>query len=221
MQKIKAIIFDCDGTLLDTERIYLRTWELVAKPMGYDIPLEVLMDNRGKGKSYCRENLFRAMGEDFPIDEIYEKRHVMNEELFLREENVVKPGVTELLHWMKERGILSAVASAKTWKVTSEHLKHASIYDLFDVVIGGDMVSRNKPEPDSFLKAAEMLGVLPEECMVIGDTPSDMQAAKAAQMTSVFVPDLIQADAEINSLADVQICRIDNIIEILEGRQNE
>ena len=80
---------------------------------------------------------------------------------------------------------------------------------------------RNKPEPDSFLKAAEMLGVLPEECMVVGDTPSDMQAAKAANMTSVFVPDLIQADATINSLADVQICRIDNIIKILEETKNE
>ena len=56
MKNVRAIIFDCDGTLLDSERIYLSTWELVAKPMGYDVPMEVLMDNRGKGTDYCRQN---------------------------------------------------------------------------------------------------------------------------------------------------------------------
>lgn len=217
MEKIKAIIFDCDGTLLDSERIYLSTWDMIAKPMGYDVPMEVLLDNRGKSKAYARQNLLKAMGENFPIDEINEKRYILNEELFLQTEKVIKPGVKELMTWLKEHQIRTAVASAKTWEMTSNHLKHANIFEEFDVVIGGDMVKRNKPEPDSFLKAAEMLGVKSEECLVMGDTPSDMLAAKAAGMKAAFVPDLIEADDEIIRLADFRLKRIDDIISYLKG----
>lgn len=217
MKEIKAIIFDCDGTLLDSERIYLSTWELVAKPMGYEVPMEVLLDNRGKGNDYCRANLLRVMGEDFPIDEIYKKRREMNELVFMATENVVKEGVKELLQWMKKHHIVGAVASAKTYKMTAEHLIHAKIFECFDAVIGGDMVEHNKPEPDSFLKAAELLGVSANECMVVGDTLSDMQAAKAAGMKAVFVPDLVKANDEIRELADLVVNRIDDIISVLKG----
>jgi HAD superfamily hydrolase (TIGR01509 family) len=216
MKNVKAIIFDCDGTLLDSERIYLSTWELVAKPMGYDVPMEVLMDNRGKGTEYCRQNLLRAMGPDFPLDEIYRIRKQKNEEVFYATENVVKDGVKELLAWMKKHNIAAAVASAKPCKMTSDHLEHAGILGEFQTVIGGDMVEHNKPEPDSFLLAAKLMGVLSEECIVIGDTPSDMKAAKAAGMRAVFVPDLVEADEEIKELADIIVTRMDNIISILE-----
>ena len=217
MKNVRAIIFDCDGTLLDSERIYLSTWDLVAKPMGYDVPMEVLMDNRGKGTDYCRQNLLRAMGPDFPVDEIYRIRKIKNEEVFYSTENVVKDGVKELLAWMKEHHIQGAVASAKTCKMTSEHLEYAGILGEFETVIGGDMVEHNKPEPDSFLLAAKLMGMLPNECIVVGDTPSDMKAAKAAGMRAVFVPDLVKADDEIRSLADIIVTRIDDIISILEG----
>ena len=217
MRNIKAIIFDCDGTLLDSERIYLSTWEIVAKPMGYEVPMDVLMDNRGKSKAYARENLLRAMGEDFPIDEINEKRYELNETLFLQSDNVVKPGVLNLLDWMKAQGLLAAVASAKPCKMTADHLQHAGLLERFHAVVGGDMVARNKPEPDSFLKAAELLNVASDECLVIGDTPSDVKAAKAAGMTVVFVPDLIEADEEVKRLADIRLNQIDEIIDILKG----
>lgn len=218
MKDIKAIIFDCDGTLLDSERIYLSTWDMVTKPMGYTVPIEVLLDNRGKGTEYCRANLLRAMGEDFPLDEIYKQRKILNEQVFMATENVVKEGVETLLSWMKEHQILAAVASAKTHKMTSDHLEHAKLLGYFETVIGGDMVEKNKPEPDSFLKAAQMMSVSSENCLVIGDTLSDMMAAKAAGMRAVFVPDLVEADDSIRKLADVVIDRIDKIIDIINTK---
>ena len=221
MKGIKAIIFDCDGTVLDSERIFINTWNIIGKPMGYDIPYDVLIDNRGKSKAYGRQNLLNAMGEDFPIDSIEEKRKVLNEKMFLEEKNIIKPGVKELLAWMKEHHILSGVASARVQRVTTEHLEHAGICDSFDVVIGGDMVEHNKPEPDLFLKAAELLGVRPEECVVIGDTISDMKAARAANMKTAFVEDLVPADAEVMALADMLLSRIDMIIPMLEGRKEQ
>ena len=140
----------------------------------------------------------------------------MNEQMFLEEKNIVKPGVKELLAWMKEHQILSGIASARVQRVTTEHLSHAGIYEDFNVVIGGDMVEYNKPEPDLFLKAAELLGVKPEECVVIGDTISDMKAAKAANMKAAFIEDLVPADEEVLSLADVLLSRIDRIIPMIQ-----
>ena len=85
-------------------------WNIIGKPMGYDIPYEVLIDNRGKSKAYGRQNLLNAMGEDFPIDVIEAERKVLNEQMFLEAKNIVKPGVKELLAWMKEHQILSGIA---------------------------------------------------------------------------------------------------------------
>lgn len=221
MKEIKAIIFDCDGTVLDSERIFISTWNIIGKPMGYDIPYDVLIDNRGKSKAYGRQNLLNAMGEDFPIDVIEAERKILNEQMFLEEKNIVKPGMKELLVWMKEHQVLSGIASARVQRVTTEHLLHAGIYEDFDVVIGGDMVEHNKPEPDLFLKAAELLRVRPEECIVIGDTISDMKAAKAANMKAAFIEDLVPADEEVTALADVFLSRIDMIIPMLEGRKEK
>jgi DNA helicase-2/ATP-dependent DNA helicase PcrA len=187
--------------------------------MGYTVPIEVLLDNRGKGTEYCRANLLRAMGEDFPLDEIYKQRKILNEQVFMATENVVKEGVETLLSWMKEHQILAAVASAKPCNMTSEHLEHAKLLEQFEVIIGGDMVENNKPEPDSFLKAAEMIGVSSKNCLVIGDTLSDMMAAKAAGMKAAFVPDLVEADKAIRELADVVLDRIDKIIDIIETKK--
>ena len=93
MKGIKAIIFDCDGTVLDSERIFINTWNIIGKPMGYDIPYDILMDNRGKSKANGRQNLLNAMGEDFPIDAIEAERKILNEQMFMEEENIVKPGI--------------------------------------------------------------------------------------------------------------------------------
>lgn len=217
MKNIKAIIFDCDGTLLDSERIYMGTWETVAKPMGYDVPMEILLDNRGKGKEYGRANLLRVMGDDFPLEEINRIREIANEEAFYAAENIVKPGVIELLDWMKENGILAAVASARSKKITSEHLQHGGLLEYFDVVVGGDMVKRNKPDPDSFLMAAKLLGVPASECLVIGDTKSDMKAAQVSGMKRAFVPDLINVDDEVIEMSSVVLQRIDEIISLMKG----
>lgn len=199
----------------------MSTWNIIGKPMGYDIPHEVLMDNRGKSKAYGRQNLLNTMGEDFPIDLIEAERKVLNEKLFLEEKNIVKPGVKELLQWMKKHHILAGVASARIQRVTTEHLEHAGIYDAFDVVIGGDMVENNKPKPDPFLKVAELLGVKPDECVVIGDTISDMKAAKAANMKAAFIEDMVPADEEVMELADVFLSRIDMIIPMIEKNASQ
>lgn len=218
---IKAVIFDCDGTLLDSERISLSTWSIMGKEMGFEVPMEVLLENRGKSKEYCKKNILRVMGEDFPFDEIRAKKDIVTEKIFCESENVIKPGVVRLLKWMHENHIMTAVASVRTTEVTTKHLKHAGIYEMFDIVWGGEKVKRNKPEPDLFLKIAEELGVTSEECFVVGDSHSDVGAAYSAKMKMAFVPDLIPVNKEIEEKSYVILKQIDELIEVLENEKKK
>lgn len=216
---IKAVIFDCDGTLLNSERIYMSTWNMVANPMGYVVPEDLLLATRGKSGTVGRKMFIETMGDEFPIDEISAKRRVMNEDVFYATspEEIVKPGVWELIHWLKKHNFKIAVASAKSIQMTSDHLRYAGLYDCADVILGRDHVVHNKPAPDLFLKAMELLGVTKEECFVCGDTPSDVEAAHAAGIRMVFIPDLVPASADIRKKAYQILAQINELIPIIEN----
>lgn len=214
--KVKAVIFDCDGTLVDSERIYMKTWEIVGKEMGFEIPEDLLYRTRGTSDSVGRQMYLEVMGKDFPLDEISKRRAVLNEELFYQTENVLRPGVLELLKWLKEHDILMAVASAKTWKMTTDHLRHAGIVDYFDTIAGGNMVKRNKPNPDIFLKAAELIHVPREQCLVVGDSVFDIMAANAAGMRGVLIPDLATVTDEMRLRSWAMADQLDEIISIIQ-----
>lgn len=217
---IRAVIFDCDGTLLDSERIYMSTWNTLGKRLGYEIPEQLLLETRGKSDEEGKRLFAEVMGEDFPYQMFKDVRRDMNEVAVSAtpKEKLIKPGVERLFQWLKEHGMKIAVASAKTYKMTSDHLKYAELYEQIDVVLGKDMVEHIKPAPDVFLKAAEKLGVSSEECIVVGDTHSDVRAAFAAGMKMVFVPDLIPVDEEIEEKSFKILNQIDELIEILEKR---
>lgn len=215
---IKAVIFDCDGTLLDTERIYMSTWFILGEKYGYEIPEEMLAKTRGRSGDAARKIIFDYMGEDFPLQMFNDIRATMNEEVFYEtpREQLIKPGVLRLVEWLKEHGIKIAVASARRYESTSNHLKHVGLFDMAEVVLGRDLVENSKPAPDLFLKAAEKMGVTSEECIVVGDTPADLRAANAAGMKMAFVPDSIPADKEIEEKAYVVLNQVDELIEAIQ-----
>lgn len=215
---IRAVVFDCDGTLLDSERVYMGTWHTLAKKLGYVIPEQLLLDTRGKSDEVGKQMFLEVMGKDFPYQMFKDIRQNMNEEAIYAtpKEQLIKPGVERLIQWLKEHEIKIAVASAKTCKITSEHLKHADLFDMADVVLGKDLVKYTKPAPDTFLKASELLGVSQEECVVVGDTIADVRAAHAAGMKMFFVPDLVKADEEIKEKSFAVLHQIDELIEFIE-----
>ena len=215
---IRAVIFDCDGTLLDSERIYMGTWKTLGKKLGYQIPEQLLLETRGKSDEVGKRLFLEVMGEDFPYQMFKDIRRDMNEVAVSTtpKEKLIKPGVERLLQWLKEHEMKIAVASAKSYQMTSDHLKYAELYEMADVVLGKDMVEHIKPAPDVFLKAAEILGVSSEECVVVGDTLSDVRAAEAAGMKMFFVPDLVAVDEEIEEKSFAILNQIDELIEILD-----
>ena len=189
----KAVIFDVDGTLLNTERIYMHAWRLVGKEHGFDVTDQVLRDTRAISRAQAAGVFKAALGEDFDYESYFPRRIEIAEELIAKSDDLLMPGVLDTLRYLRSHKIPTAVASSTDREKTVSHLDHAKLSPYIDAFVGGDMVEKGKPNPDIFLKAASLLGVAPEDCIVIEDTTAGIRAAAAAGMTPVLIPDTAPA----------------------------
>lgn len=214
---LKAVIFDVDGTLLDTERIYMQAWKEAAAELGYEITDELLRKTRAINVKDAARIFETEIGNGFSYDKTRTVRVRIAEEIIKRESPILKPGVAELLTFLRENGIRLAVASSTHLKGTKEHLSESGILEPFEVVVGGDMVAKGKPNPDIFLKAAELLGLVPEECIVVEDSPAGIRAANGAGMKAVLVPDQAAITQEIIDMSDAVLKSLQDMPAYVKG----
>lgn len=209
----EAVVFDMDGVIFDSERAVMNCWlELAQK---YDIkdiekPYFACV---GTTMTRTREIMLETYGEDFPYDEYARESSLMYHEKYDGGKLPMKPGVMELLSYLKEKGKKIALASSTRRETVINQLRWAGIIDYFDVIICGDMVARSKPAPDIFLKACQELGVSPENTYAIEDSYNGIRAAHAGQLRPIMVPDLLEADDEIRGMAE---CVCDNLNEVID-----
>jgi HAD superfamily hydrolase (TIGR01509 family) len=184
-----AVILDMDGLLLDTEPISLAAWRQAAEQLGYRLTEEVSDRMIGVSQAGNRAMLLEHFGEGLPVDALRdlaetEYRRVLDEGGVPH-----KPGLVTFLRFLDERQLPRAVATSTATGLAVHKLRQAGILHHFDIVVGGDQVSRGKPAPDIFLKAAEGLGHDPEHCVVLEDSAPGIQAAAAAGMRPILIPD--------------------------------
>ena len=160
MKNIKAIIFDMDGVLIDTERISFNSFKKVFKEYNYRIDEMFYLEIIGHNVKSIKEIMINKYGNDFPFDEIYEKKVKISIDTIKRDGIIVKKGVKELVEYLKVNNYKIAVATSTRKQRAYEHLKEIEVLDKTDYVICGDQVMNSKPDPEIFLKAAEGLGVL-------------------------------------------------------------
>ncbi len=195
--KLKAVVFDMDGVLFDTERLCMEGWNVVAKEQGVIGMEEVSLQCIGRNAADTRAYVLENMGEDFPYDAFRTRVSEWFWEEIAEKGLPIKPGVYELLEYLKEQGFGIGLASSTRRESVEAHLKEAGIEAYFSALVTGDMVTHSKPEPEIFLLACEKLGVEPCEAYAIEDSPNGIRSAYSAGMKPVMVPDLIAPDAEM------------------------
>jgi HAD superfamily hydrolase (TIGR01509 family) len=194
---IKLVIFDMDGTMLDTETLSLRCLMRAATEMGYEPDPDFYQEIIGRNAANARRVSLARYGEDFDYARALGLHHRYMDEHFEQEGIPVKPGLVELLDRLDALGIPKSVATSTerdraVWKLTKAGVAHR-----FETIIGGDMVADSKPNPEIFQMTAAFSGADPAECLVLEDSAAGAQAAISAGMPLIIIPDIARIPQDL------------------------
>lgn len=194
----QGAIFDMDGLLLDTERMYRASWEKSAEQFGLvhnpDFPRAVC----GSSGMHMQEIILQYYPQ---VDaKAFAADCILRVERELQTHVPIKAGVFEILRYFKQHGVKIAVASSSKRETVKSNLDKVGILSYFDAVVSGDQVEHGKPAPDIFLLAAQQIGCAPEDCYVFEDGTNGIRAGAAAGCATVMIPDLTPPNAQLEQL---------------------
>ena len=218
MNKLKGAIFDMDGLLIDTEKLYLRYWKQSAADFGYNMRDEHVYAIRSLARKYSIPKLKGFFGEDFPTEDVRAHRTELINAHIAEHGIDLKKGVFELLDYLRDNGVILAVATATPRERTLKYLEKIGAAERFDAVVCGDMVTSGKPDPEIYLTAARKLGIPPENCAAFEDSPNGLKAARAAGCHVVMIPDMTQPQTEDEPYYNAVYNSLDEAIAFFEGR---
>ena len=213
-----AFIFDMDGVIFDSERLYLDCCVEIAETLGMDHIVEAIHRCIGVTTDVTKMILMETYRDRELVDRFRNLSVALVREKIRNGLLEMKPGVRELLDYLQAAGCSIALASSTQTDIVEKELSDAGLRDYFSAVVGGDQAKRSKPDPDIFLKAAELLEREPTDCIVLEDSFNGIRAAKAAGMTAIMVPDLLQPDEEIAALADLVLPSLLDVMEKIKER---
>ena len=218
MTPIKAIIFDKDGTIHDTEKVFLKAWQAAADDCG-GIPdiVDTIKDCTGVNvpdtKVYWEKKY-----PHIPFELFWERRQYHFNEM-LRNGVPVKEGAIELLTYLNTHGYKVGMATSTPGPEAMKHMEQSDLVKYFhpDAIITGDMPRHGKPAPDIYLMAAERMGVDPADCIGVEDSPNGVRAIHAAGMRPIMIPDQVEPNAEIEAIMWKRLDCLLDMIPLLES----
>lgn len=215
---VLGVLFDMDGIVLDTERLYTRFWKEAAQSLGYPMTHEMALGMRSLNHREGERRLKEFLGEEADYDKVRNKRiEIMS--AFIEENGVeAKPGMDALLDYLEQKGIQKAIATSSPMDRTEKYLSQVGLWDRFDEIISAQMVETGKPAPDIYIYAAQKLGLSPKECLVLEDSPTGILAAKRAGCIPVMVPDQDGPDAQVRQMIYAAVENLETVIELLERK---
>lgn len=218
MSSVRAVVFDMDGLLLDTERLSRASWFAAGRDLGVELPMPVLQRIIGRRRAEVEAQFLAALGDTFPVGELYARHSVHYQQALAATSpgELRKPGVLSLLAWLDGAGIPYAIATSTLAAAAATKLALADLSERFPVVVTGEQVARSKPAPDIYLEAANRLGVSPARCVAFEDSDLGLEAAMAAGMRAVAVPDLKPVHPEITSRVAATLRSLEDAVEMLE-----
>lgn len=194
-----AVIFDMDGLLVDTEIMHREAMMAAIEASGHNMSVSMYMGTIGMPSDAARDTLVRHYGSGIDIDAVWadasERFHDMTLSC-----KYMKTGVEELLDALDAIGMRRAIATSSRHQAVDRHLSAHGLDGRFDAVVAHGDYTRGKPNPDPFLKAAELLDVAPAFCLALEDSHNGVRAASEAGMMTIMIPDLLHATDEMHQL---------------------
>ncbi len=210
---VLGVLFDMDGVVLDTEKLYARFWAEAAHALGYPMTYEQALGMRSLNSQAGQEKLESYFGPGVSRAQMRDKR-VELMDAFVAENGIdPKPGVHELLDALKERGIKTAIATSSPMPRATAYLSRLGLLEKFDCICSGHDVKQGKPAPDIYLHAAASVGIPPENCLAVEDSPAGIESAFRAGCMPVLVPDL---DGSTEELRKILFAEADSLMDLLE-----
>ena len=211
--RISGVLFDMDGVVIDTEKLYTRFWREASRDLGYPMTLEQALQMRSLGRGPSQEKLDSFFGPVLRYEDLRARR-VELMDAYIAEHGVEeKTGIRELLALLKEKNIPCAITSSSSLPVIREHLGNLGLLEYFTALCSGKDVPKGKPAPDIYLHGAASIGVAPENCLAVEDSPAGIEAAWRAGCMAVIVPDQDQPGEEVLSRS---FARADSLFDVME-----
>ena len=215
MRPIRSILFDMDGLVLDSERLYTRFWMEALRQKGYDVTLEQALQLRSLNREAGQAKLEELFGPGISFPEVRALRIELMDAYITEHGIAPKPGIYELMDYLQEKGIASAITSSSPMENIHRHLSANDLLHRFDQLCSGYQVPNGKPAPDIYLYGAARLGLKPEECLALEDSPAGILSAYRAGCLPVMIPDQDQPNAATLPLLYAKADSLAEVIDLL------
>ena len=213
---IRGVLFDMDGLVLDTEKLYTRFWMESARDLGYPMTFQQALGMRSLNRSAGQARLISYFGEGISYHAVRNHRIELMDDYIAKNGIDVKPGIFELMDYLQEQSIASAITSSSPMANIERHLSVHGLLHRFDKLCSGYDVPNGKPEPDIYLYGAASLNLRPEECLALEDSPTGILSAYRAGCLPVMIPDQDQPDGETESILYAKADSLADIIALLK-----
>lgn len=215
--RTKAVIFDMDGVIFDSERLCLYSWEQAIRDYNISDIKQVFMKCIGTNEQATRDIVMNYYGESFNYEFFRKKASVIFHQEEAENGLPVKEGAFELLNYLKENEYKIGLASSTRKEIVEKELSENGLLDFFDVIIGGDMVQHSKPDPEIFLLCQQALNEGKDSCIIVEDSFNGIRAAYAAGIRGIMVPDMLQPVEEIEKLCFKVLNSLSEVLEYLQA----
>lgn len=201
-----------DGVILDTEKLFFKYWRLACRMHGYEMTADMALHIRSMSAHFAVPYFKEIFGEAFDYQAVRATRKKLMEEDLSQNGIPLKPDIGKLLAYLKQNGILAAIATSTDYERTERYLKKLHLFEHFDKIICAPMVKVGKPAPDIYLYACEQLSLPPQECLAVEDSPNGIKSAYAADCKVCMVPDLTLPDEEVLPMLS---CTADGLADVI------
>ena len=218
---IRGVLFDMDGVILDSEKLYAKFWAEGCEYYGYHMTYPQALGMRSLNAQAGQEYLSSLFGPDISYPLVRAKR-IERMDAYVEENGIeAKPGIFQLLDYLAARHIPYAITTASPNDRIQNHLGRLGLYERFDHICTAHEVPHGKPAPDIYLLGAKTIGVPPEKCLALEDSYTGILSAYRAGCLATIVPDLDQPGENILSIAYARADSLTDVIDLMEGSPKE